>query len=96
MKLPFSVFIVSEESMLPTFKPGNHVVTFNWAKPKVGDVVVFFSSSLRAKRNNLFYIKRIVIVNRQKIYVRGDNRVASKLMGAIKSKDIIGRVIFKY
>lgn len=27
--------------MIPTYKPGDHVLTFNWGKIKKGDVVVF-------------------------------------------------------
>lgn len=44
-KLPFSRFVVYEESMVPAYKPGDHVLTFNWVLPKVGDVVVFRISS---------------------------------------------------
>lgn len=27
--------------MVPAYKPGDHVLTFNWGKIKVGDVIVF-------------------------------------------------------
>ena len=40
MRFPFSRFVVLDQSMEPAFFEGDHVLTFNWFKPKVGEAVV--------------------------------------------------------
>ena len=44
MKTPISRFTVSGNSMFPTLRQGQDILSFNWAylgrKPKVGDIVV--------------------------------------------------------
>lgn len=102
VKFPFSVFIVSENSMLPTYKSDDHVVTFNWGKVRRGKVIVFrVSRSLLAgasARRDLdqCYIKRVVSVKGNRVYVAGDNKKASANMLAIFKSQVIGRVICKY
>ena len=72
--------------MVPTYKPGEQVITFNWARPKVGDVVIF-------KREKVNMIKRVKDVEKDKIFVEGDNGKESSNIGWVEKKDIIGKVI---
>lgn len=80
--------------MLPTLKPGQEVITFNWAylffKPKVGDIIVF-------KKAGKLMVKRIHTLNDRLIYVQGDNKedsTDSRKFGWLSSKDILGKVIY--
>lgn len=81
--------------MLPTLKPGQDVLCFNWAyifsKPKKGDIVVI-------KKNDTEIVKRIgQIISDRNIFVQGDNKQAStdsSSFGAIDKSEIIGKVIF--
>ena len=74
--------------MLHTYKPGISVVTFNWFyNPQVGDVIV-------VKTANKLIIKRIQKVEKEKVFLKGDNTKDSKEFGWIKKMGIIGRVIF--
>ena len=75
--------------MEPAFFDGDRVLTFNWAKPNAGDVVVS-----RGKRKNL--LKRVKKIKDGKIFVRGDNRKFSSKIGPIEPSLIIGKVILKY
>lgn len=82
-------FIVRERSMVPTFIPGDHVLTFNWGKFKAGDAIVF----AQGDKN---YIKRISKVAGDLYYVGGDNPVDSAQLGPIEKVKILGKVILKY
>ena len=82
--------------MLPTLKPGQDVLVFNWvylfSKPKIGDMVVI-------KVDVREMVKRISKINdRQKmIYVLGDNEkesTDSRKFGLIDKSQIIGKVIW--
>jgi len=75
--------------MLPSFYEGDCVLTFNWVKPKVGDVVVF-------KSKNILKIKRIYKILGTRIMVRGDNRKSSSQERPITPKNLVGKVIVKY
>lgn len=75
--------------MEPAFFDGDHVLTFNWIKPKIGDVVVF-------KSENILKIKRIQKILGTRILVHGDNRKSSTEEKPIKPGDLIGKVILKY
>lgn len=75
--------------MVPTFIPGDHVLTFNWGEFKVGDAIVFAQDS----RN---YIKRIRKVADNLYYVAGDNPVDSAEFDPVEKEKIFGKVIFKY
>jgi phage repressor protein C with HTH and peptisase S24 domain len=102
MKLPFSVFIVQENSMLPRYKSGDHVVTFNWGMVKAGDVIVFKVSRSHlavepAKRDlDQHYVKRVVKINRVKVSIAGDNVKESAKMPLVQVADVIGKVIWRY
>ena len=86
---PISRFVVREESMVPVFMPGDHVLTFNWARVSKGDVIVFKSDGKK-------YIKRITKIKSNLIAVSGDNNARSAKMGTIEKNQIVGKVIFKY
>lgn len=75
--------------MLPAFKPGDHVLTFNWSLPKIDNVVVF-----RVK--NTLFIKRVKRVKDSLIYVSGDNKQESSQVGPVAANQAIGKVILKY
>ncbi len=75
--------------MVPTFKPGDHVLTFNWGRFATDDVIVF-------EKDGKNYIKRVKRISGKLYYVSGDNRQHSALMGPVTRDEIFGKVIFKY
>lgn len=75
--------------MMPAFKPGDHVLTFNWGSVKVSDVVVFMNKDTD-------FLKRIDKIENGKIFVFGDYKKESSKFDPISQKDIIGKVIFRY
>ncbi len=75
--------------MIPTFQPGDHVLTFNWIRPVSGDVIVF-------EKGGKNYIKRIKNISGNRYYIGGDNRQNSVMMGSVTWQMIVGKVIFKY
>lgn len=75
--------------MLPYYKPGDHVLTFNWIFYKTKDVIVF------AQRGQ-YFIKRIDKIGEKKIYVYGDNKRESAKIKPVSKDQIIGRVVLKY
>ncbi len=90
MKLfPVSMFVVRGRSMIPDYKPGDYVVTFNWTDVRAGDVVIF-------KMNGKNYIKRVQKKLKDLVEVAGDNDKESSKVGPVKRSDIIGRVVLLY
>ncbi|MBI2338721.1 S26 family signal peptidase [Candidatus Daviesbacteria bacterium] len=104
MKAPFSRFKVFGNSMLPTLKPGQDVLVFNWAyifsRPKKGDLVV-------VEHGGREIIKRVQISSgpasprlrraSRGTFVIGDNKncsTDSRNFGAIDKSKILGKVIF--
>lgn len=93
MTFPLSRYTVFGNSMLPTLKPGQDVLTFNWWKLvgiKAGDLVVI-------KVNDKEMIKRIQGVFDQNIFVVGDNEkesTDSRKFGSISRDQIVGKVIW--
>lgn len=75
--------------MEPTFFEGERVLTFNWLKPKAGDVIVF-----NVGDKNL--IKRVVKIKDDRFFFAGDNRKFSSRTDPIRSDQVIGKVILKY
>lgn len=75
--------------MLPTYKSGDRVLTFNWFDFGASDVVVF---ELLTKK----YIKRVTKIINDLVYVAGDNYSKSAVIGPIKKADVVGKVIWKY
>lgn len=78
--------------MLPTLKPGQFLISWNWFyKPIQGDLVV-------VKKNRLM-VKRIQDIKKQKVFVVGDNltdSTDSRQFGWVEKRQIVGKVIFKY
>lgn len=75
--------------MEPFLRHGDHVLTFNWGKPKVGNVIVFMVFGD-------FFIKRISKILNQEAFVEGDNKKLSSKLKPIKFREIVGKVILKY
>ena len=79
--------------MLPTLKPGQEVLTFNWWKLmglKVGAIAVI-------KVDGKEMVKRIQMSSDRGIFVMGDNEkesTDSREFGLVKKEQIIGKVIF--
>lgn len=87
MKFPVSKYKVSGNSMLPTLKPGQEVLTFNWGKASEGDIVV-----VKGKK-----IKRVQRITGNKVYLVGDNKkesTDSRHFGPIDQSQILGKVIY--
>ena len=76
--------------MLPTLKPGDKVVTFNWVRNfQVGDLVVVEIGDKKM-------VKRILKQSDRTIFVIGDNTkesADSRKFGPIAHKYIVGKVI---
>ena len=91
MKAPISRFSVSGNSMYPTLKEGQDVLSINWfVNPKVGDIVII-------EVNGKQMVKRIQSISDRKIFVVGDNEkesTDSKSFGPVKMEDVVGKVIY--
>lgn len=95
VRSPISKFTVSGNSMLPTLKEGQDVLSFNWAylgkKPKVGDIVVI-------KQDGKEMVKRVQKVDGRRIFVEGDNKeesTDSRYFGPISRDQIVGKVGYR-
>ncbi len=79
--------------MLPTLKPGQNLISFNWfVKPKNKDIVII-------KMEGKMMVKRINKINSHSFFIQGDNKKGStdsRSFGWIKRDQIIGKVIFVY
>lgn len=88
---PFSIYKIFGQSMLPTLKPGDKVVTLNWlTAPKVGDIVA-------AKINSREILKRIHLIKNDEVFLKGDNDLSStdsRSFGWIKKSQLKGKVIY--
>lgn len=94
MKPPISKFKVYGNSMYPTLKEGQAVLTFNWGKFKAGDMVVVQSAKLKVQSA---MIKRVQKIIDNKVYLVGDNKdesTDSRHFGPINKSQIIGKVIY--
>ena len=92
MKLPLSHFIIRGTSMMPNYKPGAHVFSFNWGAVSVGDVVV---TTVKGR----LLIKRITKMDQKRVFLAGDNTnqsTDSRSFGWIDRKLVVGKVIWKY
>ncbi|MBI2600409.1 S26 family signal peptidase [Candidatus Daviesbacteria bacterium] len=79
--------------MLPTLKPGQDILSFNWWKLlglKIGDLVV-------VTKNGKKIVKRIKMLDNRQLFILGDNEkmsTDSRTFGWIKEEDILGKVIW--
>lgn len=64
-------------------------MTFDWIRPKVGDVIVFEKVKVK-------YLKRVSKIKNDLVYVRSENQKEGSQMEPVNLKNIIGRVVFKY
>jgi nickel-type superoxide dismutase maturation protease len=91
MKLPFRLFRVQGESMLPAYKAGTIVVALNNPKKfKTGDVIIL-------EHDGLLKIKRISRINKGQVYLLGDNQNMSKdsrQFGWVSASAITGIVAY--
>ncbi len=92
---PLVRLVIKEKSMLPTFKEGESIIALRYlfSKPKVGDVVIFSHTT-----PPFLFLKRIVKINKNKIWVEGDNKkvsIDSRKFGHVEVKNVIGKVLFK-
>ena len=87
---------VTGDSLLPTYKEGDFVliakIPFFTSRPKQGDIIVF--------RHEIYgkMIKKVDRVNGEsnELFVVGthDDSLDSRQLGAVKQKDVIGKVIW--
>lgn len=87
MKPPISKFKVYGNSMFPTLKEGQEVLTFNWGKVHEDDVVVVKGEK----------IKRVQKIIGNKVYLVGDNKAQStdsRHFGPVDISQVIGKVIY--
>ena len=75
--------------MMPVFKPGDHVSTFNWTKPGNGDIIVF-------RDEYKYLLKRVKEVRNELIIASADNKEASTKIFKIKLSQVVGKVLIKY
>lgn len=75
--------------MIPLYKPGDHVLTYNWPRIKKGDVIVFTDRGMKL-------IKRVVAIDGDSFYVSGDNKKESSKVGPVRKDEIVGKVLLKY
>jgi phage repressor protein C with HTH and peptisase S24 domain len=88
----FQLFQVKGTSMLPNFKPKQYVLSFATRNIKKDDVVVF-----KDKKDDKF-IKRVSWLQNKKFKVQSDNNSypSDVLDRALETKNIIGKVIYKF
>ena len=104
MRFPFSKYKVHGNSMNPTLKEGQEVLTFNWGKVKKRDVVVVKSatrsaSSGRALKVQSEIIKRVQKIIDNKVYLVGDNKdqsTDSRHFGPMDQSQVIGKVLYYF
>ncbi len=93
LKLRKSKFILRRvvgESMLPTLKPGELLLGINTKRIMPGDIVI-------VNHNGLDKVKRVKEVNKDSVYILGDNPKKSsdsRDFGFIDRSKIIARVIW--
>lgn len=92
--IPISKFKVFGSSMMPTLRPGQAVMSFNWAylnkKPKSGEIVVI-------KLDHKEIIKRVDRVEGEWVFVQGDNQtdsIDSRHFGPVNINQLIGKVVY--
>lgn len=82
-------FKVSGHSMEPNFHEGDQVLSVGFLGFKAGDVIVF-------KHKSKNFIKRIIRIERNEVFLEGDNKNDSLKIPKVQKRDIIGKVIFRF
>ncbi len=86
---------VDGDSMLPTLRSGDWLIVRWDAAVAVGDLVVV----RRPDRPELLLVKRVARITVHGYWVEGDNPSASddsRLFGAVRATDVLGRVVARY
>lgn len=87
---PIRKFVVREDSMLPTLRPGDMILTNKWAPISSGQIVV-------AKTGHRLLLKRVERVRRGEVFLIGDNPEHSRdsrQFGWIPKRNVLGVVFF--
>ncbi len=90
--LPVSIYKVKDNSMIPTIRDGDYVISVGWyGNIRRGDIVV-----LRHPAGTMRLVKRVERVDADSVYVVGDNRAESgdsRNFGAVKKQLLLGKVV---
>lgn len=89
IRFPISRFIVSDRSMEPSYREGDHVLTVNFGKVGVGDVAVF-------EDEGKYLIKRVREIESKRVIADADNKTLAKKIWKFDKGKVIGKVILKY
>lgn len=96
MHCPWLRIAFTGPSMLPTLRPGDHLLVRRSAAVRVGDIVAV----RRPDRSFLIVVKRVErLVDDGRWWLRGDNAAASddsRVFGSVGADDLLGRVIWRY
>lgn len=92
---PILRFVVKEKSMEPFLHEGASLIVLKYflTSPKVGDVVIFSHTT-----PPLIFVKRIIEIKNNKIWMEGDNKkvsIDSRKFGYVEAKRIVGKVILR-
>ena len=96
MRMPFSLFVVAGDSMLPALRPGDCLLISRRARIASGDVVVV----RRPHIDGLLLVKRAVTREDGGWRVLSDNAAAgiddSRAFGVLPDECVVGKVLFRY
>jgi nickel-type superoxide dismutase maturation protease len=96
MRLPFLVFVVAGDSMLPALRPGDCLVVSRWSRIDVGSLVV----ARRPQVEGLLLVKRAARREDGGWWLLSDNATAglddSRVFGALPDVCVVGKVLFRY
>lgn len=87
---PLKLYLVSGDSMLPTYRPGDTLLGWRWFTPRRGDVVVV------SRERPL--IKRVTHVNVEGVFIEGDNprrSTDSRSFGRVSRSQVQAKIILK-
>ena len=99
--LPILKFKIKEKSMEPTLRENQTVLVnryyYIFRRPKIGEIIVIKDPTLLKLRGTRRYmIKRIEKIDKDKVFVIGDNKtesIDSRKFGWIDKRNIVGKVI---
>jgi nickel-type superoxide dismutase maturation protease len=96
MRMPFSVFVVAGDSMLPALRPGDCLLISRRARIDLGDLVV----AQRPHVEELLLVKRAVRRADGGWWLLSDNETAglddSRAFGVLPDECVVGKVLFRY
>jgi nickel-type superoxide dismutase maturation protease len=96
MRLPFSVFVVAGDSMLPALRPGDCLLVSRWSRVDVGSLVV----ARRPQVEGLLLVKRAARRADGGWWLLSDNATAglddSRVFGVLPDACVVGKVLFRY